>query len=150
MKKYLIIISASLLFVCCNNSSDEPGEKQDTAVAAYSWEASINDSGRLVIYKIEQGGPDTLSVDAVTSFLNKKYSNVQLQFGRISGDTIYMSIPQATYLTQQMGSTGPLVYFADAVYNLTEIPGIRYVRFDFEEGDHASPAVLHRNSFKQD
>ncbi len=150
MNKYLISIFASLLFVCCNNNSDGPEEKQDTAAATYSWEVSLNDSGRLIIYKIEQGGPDTLTVEAVTGFMNKKYPNVQLQFVRTSGDTIYMSIPQATYLTQQMGSTGPQIYFADVVYNLTEIPGILYVGFDFEEGDHAAPGVLNRNSFSDE
>jgi hypothetical protein len=150
MKKYLISMSACFLFVCCNNNSDEPEEKQDTAAVAYSWEVSMNDSGRLIIYKIEEDGPDTLTVESVTGFVNKKYPNVQMQFVKLSGDTLYMYIPQPTYLTQQMGSTGPQVYFADAVYNLTEISGIRYVNFDFEEGDHASPAVLNRESFKED
>lgn len=148
MKKY-IIISASLFLVCCNNNADEPEEKEDTVAIAYSWEATLSDSGHLEMRKV-QGAPDTLTAEAVVDFLNKRYPNVQLQFMKTSGDTVYMSIPEATYLTQQMGSTGPQLYFADVVYNLTEIGGIKYVNFDFEEGDHATPAVLNRDSFKDE
>jgi hypothetical protein len=49
-----------------------------------------------------------------------------------------------------MGSTGPTMFLSSAVYNLTEIPGIRYVNFDFEEGDHASPGTFSRESFKDE
>ncbi|NOT50933.1 MAG: hypothetical protein HOP10_06625 [Chitinophagaceae bacterium] len=148
MKKYIVIISTSLFFVCCNNSADGPEEKEDTLATLYSWEATLSDSGKLEVKRSEQPGPDSLSAEAIAGFLNKRYPNVQLQIVRTSGDTLYMSIPEATYLTQQMGSSGPQIYFADVVYNLTEIPGIRYVSFDFEEGDHASPAVLKRDNFK--
>jgi hypothetical protein len=49
-----------------------------------------------------------------------------------------------------MGSSGPTTYFAEAVFNLTEIPGIHYVSFDFEEGDHAQPGTFNRESFKDE
>ena len=47
-----------------------------------------------------------------------------------------------------MGSTGPELYFAEAVYNLTEIPGIRFINFSLTEGDHAGPDTYSRDSFK--
>ena len=150
MKKFILIVATALFFVCCNNSSKEPEEsKEDTVAIEYSWESTLNDSGKLVLRKTE-GAPDTLTAAAITDFLNKRYPNVQLKLIRTSGDTVYMSIPEANYLTQQMGSTGPQLYFADVVYNLTEVPGIRYVNFDFEEGDHASPATLNRENFKDE
>jgi len=95
MKKYIIIISVSVFLVCCNNNSDGPEEKEDTAAIVYSWEATLNDSGRLEVRKV-QGAPDTLTADAVVDFLNKRYPNVQLQFKKTSGDTIYKSIPETT------------------------------------------------------
>ncbi len=153
MKNYLLIISASLFFLACgNNKSDqqETGET-DTVAIVYSWEALLNDStGKLEVKKIEQGGPDTLSAASMITYLNSRNPNVQLQLVRMSGDTLYISIPEATYLTQQMGSTGPALFFAETVYNLTEIPGIRFVSFDFEEGDHASPDVLSRDRFSNE
>ncbi len=148
MRKYIVIISATLLLSACNNNSNEPEEKTDTTTIQ-GWEAGLNDStGKLELKRTDQAGPDSLTASSVVDFLNKKYPHVQLRWIRNSGDTIYISIPEANYLTQQMGSSGPEVYFADAVYNLTEIPGIHYINFDFQEGDHASPATMNRDSFK--
>ena len=153
MKNYLLIITASLFFLSCRNNKSgqqETGET-DTVAIVYSWEALLNDTtGKLEVKKIEQGGPDTLSAASMIAYLNSRNPNVQLQLVRMSGDTLYVSIPEATYLTQQMGSTGPSLFFAETVYNLTEIPGIRFVRFDFEEGDHASPDVLSRDKFNNE
>ncbi|MBP6416930.1 MAG: hypothetical protein KA330_10770 [Chitinophagaceae bacterium] len=154
MKKYLIILSACLVIISCNNKADQPGADDDTATAAelvYSWQAVLNDStGRLEMKKSEAAGPDSLSPAAVITYLNTLNTNVRLELVKTSGDTVYVKIPDAMYLTQQMGSTGPTLYFSEAVYNLTEIPGIRFVNFDFEEGDHASPGTLNRESFNNE
>lgn len=151
MKKYiLILVSSIVLLACGNNNADGPeGEGGDTISAKlYNWEAE--DTGSIVIKKVEGRGFDSANVSSIIQFMNGKYINVQMQYVKTSGDTIYIAIPEATYLTQQMGSSGPQTYFAEAVYNLTEIPGMYYVNFDFEEGDHAAPAVLDRNSFKDE
>ncbi len=149
MKNFLLIILASLLlFACGGNSSKQPEPEEADTVALYSWEALLNDStGKMEMKKIEPGGPDSTDAPSMIAYLNSRNPNVQLQWVKISGDTLYVSIPEATYLTQQMGSTGPSLFFAEAVYNLTEIPGIRFVSFDFEEGDHASPGVLSREGY---
>jgi hypothetical protein len=150
MKNYLFTVLALSFFIACgSNKSDRPGaDETDTVALVYGWEATLNDStGKLEVNKNEPGGPDSLTLPTVIDYLNKKNPNVQLQFIKISGDTLYVSIPDANYLTQQMGSTGPVLFFAESVYNLTEIPGIRYVNYAFEEGDHAQPGVLNRDSF---
>lgn len=150
MKNFLILIAAGLLLVACgSNSSDQPGtEETDTVTVLYSWKVLLNDStGKMEMKKIELGGPDTLTVASMIAYLNSRNPNVQLQYVRSSGDTLYVAIPEATYLTQQMGSAGPALFFAETVYNLTEIPGFRFVSFGFEEGDHASPDVLSRDRF---
>jgi hypothetical protein len=131
MKFFPILILASLLFTACNNSADSPEDDGDTADLAppvYSWQASLNDStGKLEVKKSDAVGPDSLSVPAVITYLNKANTNVQLTFVKTSGDTVYLKIPDPMYLTQQMGSSGPTIYLAQAVYSLTEIPGIKYV-----------------------
>lgn len=150
MKNLLILISfTALVSSCGSNSADEPEVvEEDTVALSYSWKAGLNDStGELEVKKTELGSPDSLTATSMITFLNTKTPNIQLQFVKISGDTLYVSIPDALYLTQQMGSTGPSLYFAETVYNLTEIPGIRFVNFHFEEGDHAAPGVLHRGQF---
>lgn len=150
---FRILVGLALLIASCKGKSDKqaPVDDSTTVQPRYSWEAGLNDStGRLEMKKKEGIGPDSISAAAVINFVNTKYPNVQLVFSGLSGDTMHLKIPEAMYLTQQMGSTGPTLYFAEAVYNLTEIPGVKYVHFDFEEGDHASPETLGRESFKDE
>ncbi len=154
MKLFTILILFCFLFTACNNKADQPVADGDTANLAplvYSWQASLNDSsGKLEVKKSDAIGPDSLSIPAVIAYLNTTNTNVQLTFVKTSGDTVYLKIPDAMYLTQQMGSSGPTIYLAQAVYNLTEVPGIRYVNLDFDEGDHASPGTFDRESFKDE
>lgn len=121
---------------------------EDDTSNSYSWQARLNDSsGRLEMVKTELGGPDSLSPDAVVRYINTTNSNVQFELVKTSNDTVYVKIKDATYLTQQMGSTGTTMYLAQVIYNLTEIPGIRYATLDFVEGDHAAPGTYSRESF---
>ena len=150
MKRIILVAGlVSLLYACGSNKTDQPEITNDSTDISYSWEATLNDStGRLEVVKREGLTPDSLSAQSVIDFLNKKNQFVQIQYSKTSGDTLFVRIPEATYLTQQMGSSGPTVFFAETVYNLTEIPGIHFVNFDFEEGDHASPGVFDRDTFK--
>ena len=147
MKRYPFFILIPILFSACgNNKTDEQATAKDSVFTKFSWEAI--DTGTIVLLKREGIGPDTLSPAGVVMFLNNNFPRVQLAIVKTSGDTLFLKIPQSTYLTQQMGSSGPKSYFAEAVYNLTEIPGIHYVNFDFEEGDHAQPGTFNRENFK--
>ncbi len=146
MKKFLLFCFAVIILFACNNSSTTDTISEiDSSNLRYSWEAV--DTGTIVMNKVEGRGPDTLSAAGVITFQNTVYPNVQLEFAKTSGDTIFVKIPFSTFLTQQMGSSGASTYVASAVYNLTEIPGVRFVNFDFERGDHASPGTYSRNSF---
>jgi len=68
---------------------------------------------------------------------------------KISNDTIFVSIPNSTYLTQQTGSSGPEGYIAELTYNLTETKNVNYVALQFKKGDHAEAGTFSRSSFKQ-
>ena len=92
--------------------------------------------------------PATLTASEMITQLNQNYEEVQLEMNKISHDTIFIKIPDSEKLTQQMGSTGSYNYLASAVFNLTELQGIKYVSFDFKEGDHAMPGVFSRDSFQ--
>ena len=155
MKKALlsILFPGALLIViltaCGNKKAETVVSREDSTAELFSWEAVLNDStGNVELVKKEDEFPDSLSVQAVVDFINHKNPGIVLQFIRTSSDTLFLSIPEATYLTQQMGSTGPTLFFAEAVYNLTEIPGIRFIHFDFDEGDHAQPGTYTREDFR--
>ena len=150
MKQFFILIFFSFLITSCgNNKADQPADNNNTTtVINYVWQATLNDtSGKLEMKKVEATGLDSLSPESIVAFLNTSDSSVHLDLIKISNDTIYIKIPDATFLTQQMGSTGSTMYLASVVYNLTELPGIRFINFDFEEGDHAQPGTLSRDSF---
>ncbi|HRG92053.1 MAG TPA: hypothetical protein PLZ10_03845 [Chitinophagaceae bacterium] len=149
MQRFFLYAIIFILVSCGSNQTKEAEANNELLAEQQSWQASLDDSSGNI--KLNRSGapiPDSLSINAVTTFLNSRYPNIQLQVLRQSGDSLYVKIPEATYLTQQMGSTGPELYFAEAVYNLTEIPGIRFINFSLAEGDHAGPDTYSRDSFK--
>jgi hypothetical protein len=88
---------------------------------------------------------DTLTFSKLISTINAKYRDkVKLDYLRISNDTIYVKIDKSEYLTQQMGTAGADEYMIAATFTLTELQNIKYVNFDFEFGDHASPGTYNR------
>lgn len=153
------IVGLSFLVLSCNNSTEENLQsetlKADTKVESnlnynpndalwgYQFDAQIND---FKIVKLRQFSSDTLTTKSIESIINKTWPKVQIQFLKSSNDTVYLSIPQSEVLTQQMGSSGASHFIGSTIYSFTELKGIKYVSFDFEEGDHAAPGVFGRRS----
>jgi hypothetical protein len=152
MKYIFIVITLVLAASCSNNKSEDNKEENIPAGNELKlWRSDLNDStGKLIMMQDNLIVVDSLTPTDIIGFINEQFPRVQLAFERISNDTIFIRIPDAMFLTQQMGSSGPTMFFSAAVYNLTELPGIRWVSFDFEEGDHASPGVLRREDFKNE
>jgi len=158
MKKYAFIISAGLFFIACNNKSEQPVVEEDTSAtteAHYIWQSSLNDSsGKLEWFPMQPISEDSLQPKEVVALINKNnlesdyYNKVKLEFLKTSNDTVYLKIPDATYLTQQMGSSGPMMFLSSVVYTLTGLQGFNYINFEFEEGDHAGPGTYSRESFR--
>jgi hypothetical protein len=76
--------------------------------------------------------------------LFEKSNLPQVLLVEIKEDTAHVRITDEVQLTQQMGSTGATSYLQAVTYTLTSLPGIDYVDFDFEEGDHAAPGRYSR------
>ena len=79
---------------------------------------------------------------------NKNYT-VKVKFIRTKNNVIHVNIPDATYLTQSMGTTGASLILASLVYTLTENENYTFVYIDFIEGDHASPGKYSRKDFER-
>jgi len=90
---------------------------------------------------------EVLTGEMIEKIVNKTWPRVQIKYLGTSNDTAFISIPESEILTQQMGSAGAVSFMVSTVYSFTEIKGIKYVSFDFEFGDHASPGVFNRNSW---
>ena len=80
--------------------------------------------------------------------INSVWSEIILQFKKVSNDTIYVTIPDSYYLTERIGTSGASNYMAATTYSLTELKGIKYVHYDFEEGEHLSPGTMTREDYK--
>ncbi len=161
---YILILFGFLLFTACQSSettkqtSDTLTEQAEslstpetdstgTLSGDLPYEAVYNEQTQQIDIKPDRqaGVPD---IDQVVLMMNKKYPNIIMEKPEQKGDTLYVKIPNATALTQEMGTMGANIYLAEGTYAFTTIPGIRAVFFDFTEGDHAVPGVYTRDSFK--
>ncbi len=88
-----------------------------------------------------------LSIDSIIKGLNLKYREIPLKKINLSNDTLFTKILDSEYLAERMGSSGSAYYFAEAVINLTTVPGVNFVKMDFTEGSHASPGIFNRKNY---
>lgn len=162
MKNYVLFIIITIFFIACNSSKDkEAANTADSAVVSkstdssaikdmhYFWVADIVPQQGLVLTKARPLSADSLSAPVIIQMFNEMYPEIPITVNKIGHDSIFIKIGNSKYLTQQMGSSGPETYFAELTYNLTEVPGINYVDFNFKEGDHAAPATYSRTDFVQ-
>lgn len=116
-------------------------EEAKNAIWVYDYENSIPVRNRQV-------NPDTLTPAKLLAIINT--DNIKLDFVKINGDTIFVAIKDSKYLTQQIGSTGSYVFMSTCTYTLTELKGIYFVNYNFEEGDHALPGTYSRKDFQKE
>ncbi len=166
MKSIFSLLLLVTLLSCGNQKADQPATIEDTVTATvedtvttiaehYIWQSTLdNSTGKLQLVAVRPVPPDSIQPASVVALINKSNTQtgyaIRLDFIKTSGDTVYLKIVDATYLTQQMGSTGPRLFLSGVVYTLTGFNGINYVNLDFEEGDHAAPGTYSRESFKNE
>ncbi len=157
--KLLKFILPILLFASCNSNNDVDSQGiADTVYTPisnttasyevfepkgyYVWDVNVEK-------KTLKKNPAivTEDIDSVISGLNSQYENILLEKLALRKDTLHLKISNSEYLTNQMGSSGPDQYIAQAVINLVSVPGVKYVHIDFKEGSHAAPGTWSRKDF---
>lgn len=127
-----------------NSSANSPDY-----VSAYPFWGSVYDTAlkdhRAI--KLRPFFSDTLNPRLIETIINKTWPKVQIRVLKTSQDTLYLSIPNSTVLTQQMGTDGAKEFMLSTTYSFTELTWVKYVSFAFEEGDHAVPGVYSRRSW---
>ena len=165
MCKKILFPLILFLFSCNNADTDEAASadtsfiEQDSTLVSNEenpmqfknlvW-VGIFDSAKQNIELKQQRlvNPDTLSAAKLINEINAAWDGIKLEFRKISHDTLYVAIPESAVLTQQMGSSGAYSYIASTTFTLTELKQIKFVTYDFEEGDHLSPGTMKRADFK--
>jgi len=161
------IIIAALVLISCNANRDEADEpvvessvlpdstvvytpSSDTGYEVvtvnpyYVWEVN---AGKKTLRKNPEFTEVNVNADSVINGLNRQYEQIRLEKTGIKEETIHLKIANSNYLTNQSGTTGAAQYLAQAVINLTAVPGIKYVHIDFKEGSHAAPGTWSRKDF---
>lgn len=143
--RFTIIILMVLGLASCSDGDKKISEPEymigDTVLA---WDTNADS----MIMKRDSTVPDTaITIKRIINGLNEKYPEVHIDFLRQSDDTAYTEVPDAEYLGEQMGSAGATSWFADAVINITSVPGINYVSFKMEDHSHAGSAVIGRKQY---
>ena len=150
-----ISIVLCLLVASCNNQPDTKSNTIPKQPPSYS--DNSNEDAPLWTYdyqadkliRIDSSQSRPHSIDDAINIINKSYEGkVNLRFVAQNSDTLIVKIEQPQFLTQQMGSSGARAYLTLATFTLTEQTGIKYVTFDFHEGDHATPGTYSRISFE--
>jgi hypothetical protein len=146
---YKLLLLSFIVFLSCN-SADEDEHMEETVTVElapediYAYEVNMDSMTK----KRNDSLPARyLHVDSLLKGMNERFEAVRIEKVKQSNDTLYTRIPDAEYLTQRMGSAGPEFYFTSLYFNLTAVPGIRYIKVDLEEGDHAGPTLLGPENF---
>ncbi len=128
-----------------NLNTDQERLKQEFEAQRYFvWDIDFDNK---TITKSADFSNANLSIDSIIKGLNLKYRDIPLKKINLSHDTLYTKILNSEYLAERMGSSGSAYYFAEAVINLTTVPGVNFVKLDFTEGSHASPGIFSRKNY---
>jgi hypothetical protein len=167
MRSVTILAAILILLNSCDNSSRSPETAQGdttylptevmtsttevpTKINNLIWSATYDTANQHVILKQQRKvNPDTLTAEKIIKDINTSWDDIKLEYRKISHDTIYVAIPQSSTLTQGIGSSGAYNYMSSTTFSLTELKNIKYVNFDFVEGDHMAPGTMKRADFKQ-
>jgi glutaredoxin len=147
MMRYFLCLCFVALVVACNNEAPndskaaadaEPPQQWFVTDTVIVWDCSAEAREKKRIFSPK----DSVTVpQAFVNGINKTYTEINIQFDRISNDTAFVKIPDAMWLTDRVGNSGAEQYLSFAALNLLETKGVHYVHFDFVAGVHARPAT---------
>lgn len=157
MRVVIIFLFVIVFIASCRNETEPTAEDADTIQISTETSKEIDSvpynveyseqTHDLSLVRSKESIKDADVADVIAAF-NKKYEGIKLDLVKLGKDTISVKIADASKLTQGMGSTGAEAYLAELTFSLTELQGIKAVKIDFEEGDHAMPGVYTREDFK--
>ena len=169
MKNLLFLLLAGTLLFSCGSNDDSKDEEtiyqteRDTAIVAENPDTTVKIINNNIFWSVQPnvqnekremkkpatGAINNFAPQQLLDSLNYVFPDMQLILNKVGHDTIYVRMPQSSRLTNNIGDTGAENYLATVVYNLTELPGIKYVNLNFIPGNHAEPGVYSRNDFKK-
>ncbi|MEJ6982163.1 hypothetical protein WG906_16960 [Pedobacter sp. P351] len=156
MRAVIFLLSGLILVASCRNETEPKISDKDItlvsdkdgSLASPPYNVEFNEKTQRLSLIRSNESLEGADLNAIISSINKKYQDIKLNLVKAGRDTIELKIDDARQLTQGMGSTGAEAYLAEVTYSLTELKGVKAVKIDFEEGDHAMPGTFTRADFK--
>lgn len=149
--RYFFFLLILLFCLSCNNASEKENDTSPNPVE-YAIPENIlvwNVDTEAMVMKRDSSIHDSIiTINRVINGLNEKYPQVKLRLLKQGGDTIFIEVPDASYLGEQMGSAGSAAWFDDVVINLTSAPGINHVSFRMDIHSHAQSAIISRKKYE--
>lgn len=146
--RYFFFLLILLLCLNCNNASEKDTSPNPVEYAIPESILVWNVDPEAMVMKRDSNIHDSIiTISRVINGLNEKYPQVKLRLLKQGGDTLYVEVPDASYLGEQMGSAGSAAWFDDVVINLTSAPGINYVSFRMDTHSHAQSAIISRSRY---
>jgi len=149
MKNWTIVFLVLISACKCNNGKDTQTIEDTLLVIPDTLLVYDVNTESKSIKKYTEVPDSAFTAVRVVNGLNEKYPDIQIQLLRQSNDTLYVSVPNNQDLAEQSGRAGSVAWYADAVINLTSVPGINYVNIDMKPGSHASPGVFSEENYKE-
>lgn len=153
-----LLLCMTLLVACTREEKRSSSDTADSLITdtlrqegeldSLPWNTTYNETTQRLQLDHKAASMAGVGHEQIINLLNKKYSGIRMKYVRMQGDTIVTRIDDAMQLTQSIGTSGAESYLAEATFSLTEIPAIKAVKIEFEEGDHAMPGTFTRASFK--
>src|SRR6476660_7634661 len=105
---YLIFCFATFVIASCGSNIDKKSISQDSKFPAtfdrLIWTTDFDTVKHdFVLIKNREVDADTLTPKKVIDEINSVWSEIILQFKKVSNDTIYVTIPDSYYLTERIG-----------------------------------------------
>ena len=160
MKKFLYLAFIVFFISSCTQDVKETNETnkmepvsamedaKPAEIADVPWMAVVDSATQqITMQQSDLVKTENLSPENIIIALASKYPELKIVLKQQQGDTIFVEIPNASYLTQSIGNMGAKIFMAEGVYSFTQIPGNQFVNFSFKEGDHASPGTFSRINF---
>lgn len=162
MKKTILCLAGICLTIVACNSDTKNVENADETRQTTSttktqpeklfdvpWAAVLDSTSQKITMQQTSGVHDEdLNLNNVAESLNRKYPDILISEPTQKGDTVFVKIKDANYLTQGAGTMGAEIYMAECTYSFTQISDVAFVNFDFAIGDHAAPGTYKRSDFE--
>ena len=138
-----------LIIVACSDGNKKPQPEIIETIYPDSLLAWKTNFDSMLMVRDRMIPDSALTISRIVNGLNQAYPQVRVNVIKQSDDTLFVEIPDANYLGEQMGDAGASAWFADAAINLTSVAGVEVVSFKMDDHSHAGSTVISRKQFNK-